>query len=270
MVDASSIFAGPVPELYDRYFGPALFEPYAADLARRVVGRAGVAVLETACGTGILTRQLRARLPAAARLVATDLNQPMIDHAKTRQPDDGRISWRQADALALPFDDQSFDAVACQFGVMFFPDKIKGYREAYRVLKPGGGSFFSVWDEISTSDFADVVAQALAQEFPQDPPRFMERTPHGYHDVERIRAELAAAGFKSVSTSATDHVSRAPSARDAAVAYCHGTPWRNEIEARDASRLESVTQAAAQALARRFGTGAIEGRIRAITVVATR
>ena len=138
------------------------------------------------------------------------------------------------------------------------------------MLKPGGGYFFSVWDEISTSEFADVVAQALAQEFPQDPPRFMARTPHGYHDVERIRAELTAAGFKSVSASATDHVSRAPSARDAAVAYCHGTPWRNEIEARGASRLESVTQAAAQALSRRFGTGAIEGRIRAITGVAAR
>ena len=270
MAATDKLFAGSIPETYERYLVPLIFEPYARDLAERVAAAKPRQVLEVAAGTGVLTRALAARLPADARMTATDLNQPMIDHAKTRQPDDGRIAWRQADALALPFDDQSFDAVACQFGVMFFPDKIKGYREAYRVLKPGGGYFFSVWDEISTSEFADVVAQALAQEFPQDPPRFMERTPHGYHDVERIRAELAAAGFKSVSTSATDHVSRAPSARDAAVAYCHGTPWRNEIEARDASRLESVTQAAAQALARRFGTGAIEGRIRAITVVATR
>jgi ubiquinone/menaquinone biosynthesis C-methylase UbiE len=270
MAETDKVFAGNIPEIYDRFLVPVLFEPYAIDLAGRAARRRPRDVLETAAGTGVLTRALDKVLAADARIVATDLNQPMLDRAAAAGPSSAQVARRQADALALPFADGSFDLVLCQFGAMFFPDKIKGYREAYRVLKPGGGYFFSVWDEISTSEFADVVAQALAKEFPQDPPRFMERTPHGYHDVERIRAELAAAGFKSVSTSATDHVSRAPSARDAAVAYCHGTPWRNEIEARDASRLESVTQAAAQALARRFGTGAIEGRIRAITIVAAR
>src|SRR6476660_424333 len=209
------VFAGSIPEMYERFLVPLIFEPYALDLARRLAKTRPGVVLETAAGTGVVTRALASALPAETRLTVTDLNQPMLDHAKSRQPADSRIAWRQADALALPFDDRSFDAVACQFGAMFFPDKIKGYREAHRVLKPGGGYFFSVWDEISTSEFADVVAQTLAEEFPQDPPRFMARTPHGYHDVERIRAELAAAGFKSVSASATDHVSRAPSARDA-------------------------------------------------------
>ena len=270
MAASDKLFAGSIPETYERYLVPLIFEPYARDLAERVAAAKPRQVLEVAAGTGVLTRALAARLPADARMTATDLNQPMIDHAKTRQPDDGRIAWRQADALALPFDDQSFDAVACQFGVMFFPDKIKGYREAHRVLKPGGGYFFSVWDEISTSEFADVVAQTLAEEFPQDPPRFMARTPHGYHDVEQIRADLKAAGFADVSVDIVDARSKASSARDAAIAYCQGTPLKNEIEARDASRMEEATTKATEAVARRFGNGAVDGRIRAFVITVPR
>src|SRR5205807_9807442 len=156
-------------------------------------------VLETAAGTGVMTRAIASRLPAHARIVATDLNRPMLDRATARQFPDGRIEWRQADALALPFEDQSFDVVACQFGAMFFPDKVQGYKEARRVLKPSGHFFFNVWDRISENEFADVVTQALATLFPQDPPRFMARIPHGYHDVEKIREELTAAGFKEIS-----------------------------------------------------------------------
>jgi SAM-dependent methyltransferase len=194
----------------------------------------------------------------------------MLDHAATRQPHDSRIAWRQADALALPFEDQRFDVVACQFGVMFFPDRVRGYKEARRVLKPGGSFFFNVWDRISENEFAQVVTEALAVLFPQDPPRFMAHTPHGYHDVEKIREELTAAGFASISIGTLDGTSRASSARDVAIAYCQGTPLRNEIEARDASRLEDATQAAAKALARRFGGGPIEGRIRAHLITAIR
>jgi len=201
--------------------------------------------------------------------VATDLNQPMLNHAAARSSH-GRIEWRQADALALPFEDQSFDVVACQFGVMFFPDKVQGYREARRVLKTGGHFFFNVWDRISENEFADVVTQALATLFPDDPPRFMARTPHGYHDVERIREELNTAGFTDISVDAVDGTSKASSPLDPATAYCQGTPLRNEIEARDASRLEDATKQAAEALAHRFGTGAIEGRIRAFVITAIR
>jgi SAM-dependent methyltransferase len=193
----------------------------------------------------------------------------MLDHAKARQPD-ARIEWRQADALALPFEDESFDAVACQFGAMFFPDKVQGYREARRVLKPGGHYIFNVWDRISENEFADVVMQALAAVFPDDPPRFMARVPHGYHDVEQIRRELNAAGFTDITIEAVDHRSRAASPRDPAIGYCQGTPWRNEIEARDATRLEEATERAAEAVARRFGNGAVDGRIRAFVIVAVR
>ena len=203
-------------------------------------------------------------------MVATDLNQPMLNHAKARQPHDGRIEWKQADALALPLEDQSFDVVACQFGAMFFPDKVQGYKEARRVLKPGGRFLFNVWDRISENEFADVVTEALAAVFPHDPPRFLARTPHGYHDVKVIRSELNAAGFADISIDAVDDKSRGSSPRAPAIAYCQGTPLRNEIEARDASRLPAATEQAAEALARRFGTGAVEGRIRAFVITAIR
>jgi SAM-dependent methyltransferase len=270
MVATDKLFAGSIPEIYDRLLVPLIFERCALDLASRIVGTDPRDVLETAAGTGVLTRAIAARLPAEARLVATDLNQPMLDHARARQRDDRRIAWQQADALALPFDDASFDVVACQFGVMFFPDKVQGYKEARRVLKPGGRFVFNVWDRIAENDFACIVTDALGELFPDDPPRFMARTPHGYHDVARIREELSAAGFGTISVDAVDGRSRAASPRDAALAYCQGTPLRNEIEARDAARLEDATTHAAAALARRFGSGAIEGRIRAFAITATR
>jgi len=249
---------------------PLIFEAYANYLAERVLRAAPRRVLEPASGTGVLTRALLARASGAISLVATDLNQPMLDQAAARQPDCAQVVWRQADALALPFGDGQFDAVACQFGVMFFPDKVQGYREARRVLKPGGRFIFSAWDRITENAFADVVTDALKTVFPDDPPNFMARTPHGYHDIGTIREHLAAAGFASVSVETLDHVSRAASARDVAVAYCQGTPWRNEIVARDPARLEEATQAAAEALARRFGDGAIQGAIRAHVVSAVR
>ena len=194
MAQSDTVFAGSIPALYNRYLGPLIFEPYAADLATRVASGPAGRVLETAAGTGVLTRALAASLPGAAEIVATDLNQPMLDFAAA-QPGVERVQWQRADALSLPFPDRSFDAVACQFGAMFFPDKIAGYREALRVLRPGGRFVFSVWDRIEENEFADVVTEAVAALFPGDPPNFLARTPHGYHDGERIGAELAAAGF---------------------------------------------------------------------------
>jgi ubiquinone/menaquinone biosynthesis C-methylase UbiE len=262
-------FAGSIPEIYDRYLVPLIFESYALDLASRLAEANPLDVLETAAGTGVLTRATASHLPDA-RIVATDLNQPMLRRGRARQSQDGRIEWKQADALALPFESQSFDAVACQFGVMFFPDKVQGYLETWRVLKPGGCFLFNVWDQISENEFADTVTEALTAIFPHDPPCFLARTPHGYHDVERIRAELNAAGFSDISVDAVDHRSKASSPHDPAIAYCQGTPLRSEIEARDASRLRDATEQAAEALASRFGSRHIEGRIRAFVITAIR
>jgi ubiquinone/menaquinone biosynthesis C-methylase UbiE len=268
MVAADKVFAGSIPEVYDRLMVPLIFEPYARDMAERVARAKPRDVLEVAAGTGALTREIVARLPVHTRIVATDLNQPMLGHAATRQSRQDNVTWQQADALALPFGDREFDVVACQFGVMFFPDQIGGYGQARRVLKPGGRFFFNVWDRISENEFAEVVTEALATCFPKDPPLFMARTPHGYHEVDKIREELIAAGFADNSVETVDHFSRAATPMDVAMAYCQGTPLRNEIEARDASRLEDATRVAADALARRFGKGPIEGRIRAHVITA--
>jgi ubiquinone/menaquinone biosynthesis C-methylase UbiE len=268
MVATDKVFAGSIPELYDRYLVPLIFESYASDLATRIAKAAPRDVLETAAGTGALTTAMVARLPAATRIVATDLNQPMLDYSSGRPSLRGRVTWQQADALALPFEAATFDVVTCQFGAMFFPDKVKGYSEARRVLRPRGRFLFNVWGRISDNHFAEVVTEALAALFPQDPPLFMARTPHGYHDVARIREELSAGGFGNISIETVDHISKARSARDVAVAYCQGTPLRNEIVARDASRLEEATNVAEAALAKRFGGGAIEGLIRAHVIAA--
>jgi ubiquinone/menaquinone biosynthesis C-methylase UbiE len=270
MAETDKLFAGSIPELYDRFLVPLIFDHYARDLAARVAQANPSNVLETAAGTGALTRELAARLPANAALTATDLNQPMLDHNAATLRHDARISWQQADALALPFDDQNFDVVACQFGAMFFPDRVRGYAEARRVLKPRGRFIFNVWDRIEENEFALVVTEALAAVFPADPPRFMARTPHGYADMARIRDDLSAAGFAAISLETLATTSKAASASDAAVAFCQGTPLRNEIETRDAARLEEATQVATEALARRFGRGAIEGRMSAHVVVAVR
>src|SRR3954447_23664554 len=218
MAATDKLFAGSIPELYDRLLVPLIFEPYARDLAARVAAIEPQDVLETAAGTGVLTRAMVATLAPTTRILATDLNPPMLAHAATREPTSGRVTWRQADALALPFEDQGFDAVACQFGAMFFPDKVKGYSEARRVLKAGGRFMFNVWDKIEDNEFADVVTDTLATIFPQDPPRFLARTPHGYHDVAKIREELGMAGFSLVAIETRDEISKAPSPREPAIA----------------------------------------------------
>ena len=270
MTESDKVFAGSIPELYDTYLVPLIFEGYADDLAERAAALAPKTVLETAAGSGVVTRALASRLASDARYTVTDLNQPMLDHAANKQGSDGRITWRQADALALPFDDTSFDAVVCQFGVMFFPDRVAGYSEARRVLKPGGSFLFNVWDKIDANEFARVVTDAAASAFPDDPPSFLARTPHGYHDLELIRDELGSAGFSHVSITTLEQTSSAPSPRHPAVAYCQGTPLRNEIEARDASLLDHVTDLATEAITARFGNGPVAGKIRAHIVAAAR
>jgi ubiquinone/menaquinone biosynthesis C-methylase UbiE len=265
-----TVFAGSIPQLYDEYFVPLIFEPCAVDIADRVARLRPSRVLEIAAGTGVVTRHLARVLPASTSIVATDLNQPMIDHAAkigTVRP----VEWRQADAMKLPFPDQSFDTVVCQCGAMFFPDKSAAYAEARRVLRPGGTFLFNVWDRIEVNEFTDTITEALATIFPADPPRFMARTPHGYHDVSTIAQDLARAGFeKAPAFEIVAARSRAASARIPAIAICQGSPLRSEIEARDASRLIEATAVAEAAIAAKFGRGPVDGGIQAIVVAASR
>jgi SAM-dependent methyltransferase len=253
------VFAGSIPALYERFMGPMLFRPYAEDLAARAKALAPRRLLEVAAGTGIATRALASALPAAS-ITATDLNEAMLDFAITKLSAD-HVLYKQADGQALPFADAGFDAVVCQFGVMFLPDRVRGFREARRVLAPGGRYLFSVWADLGANDFAQAITEDLEARFPEDPPRFLMRTPHGHHNIAHLTRDLATAGFGEVKVESVDKVSRALSARDAAIGYCQGTPLRSEIEAR--GDLEAVTAAIAEALAERFGRGPVEGRLRA-------
>ena len=268
MSETDKLFAGSIPENYDRHMVPLIFDTYARDMAQRVAALAPKSVLETAAGSGVVTRALAPVLAPDASYVVTDLNQPMLDYAKSRQGTDSRIIWQKADAQALPFADAAFDLVCCQFGAMFFPDRPSGYREARRVLRPGGYFLFNVWDRIEENVFANDVTEALATFFPNDPPRFMARTPHGYHDTSLIRSDLAKAGFDEVVIETREAQSRAPSARHVALAYCQGTPLRNEIEARGRDKLEAATDHAASVVASRHGGGELSARIQAHIILA--
>jgi SAM-dependent methyltransferase len=261
--EGDKIFAGSIPKLYDELLVPLIFEPYAGDIASRLASRKVSRVLEIAAGTGVVTRRLAAALPTDVAIVATDLNRPMLDRAAevgTTRP----VEWREADAMQLPFADGEFDAIVCQFGVMFFPDKAKAFAEARRVLKPGGTYLFNVWDRIEENEFADTVTSAVGSLFPGDPPRFLARTPHGYHDTATVARDLANGGFATsprIDTVAAPSTAASP--RIPALAYCQGTPLRSEIEARDKARLIEATDVATQAVARRFGAGAVSSKIQA-------
>ena len=268
MKESDKVFAGSVPALYDRYLGPVIFEPYALDLAARLGRWRPQRILEIAAGTGILSRAIARQLPDSA-ILATDLNQPMLDHAVS-QTKAVNVTYGQADAQALPFDDGAFDAVVCQFRVMFFPDKPAAFAAARRVLKPGGRYLFNVWDRIEDNEFTYLAVETLAQLFPDNPPQFLARTPHGFHDKTVIARLLGEAGFSQIDIETLALTSHAPSAREAAIGLCQGTPMRGEIEAQGPGQLERATDAVAAALARRFGQGAIEGRIQAVVVSASR
>jgi SAM-dependent methyltransferase len=265
--DPDKLFAGSIPRIYDRLLVPLIFEPYATDLGARLSGRMPERVLELAAGTGVVTRTLAEVLPEATSITATDLNQPMLDQAAmigVCRP----VHWRQADAMKLPFDDHAFDAVVCQFGAMFFPDRSKAFAETRRVLRPGGVFMFNVWDRIDQNEFADTVTTSLEPLFPDDPPRFLARVAHGYSDRATIERDLAGGGFVGrVAIDTLPARSRADSPRAPALAYCQGTPLRSEIEARSPGRLDEATEIAADALAERFGRGPVDGRIQAHVVV---
>lgn len=263
--DTDKAFTGSIPSVYEKSMVPTFFAPYARDLVIRLASRPLNRVLEIACGTGAVTRELAAALPESVAIVATDLNQAMLDVAAqigTSRP----VAWRQADAMQLPFEDGGFDAVLCQFGAMFFPDKAKAFSEVRRVLRPGGVFLFNVWDRIEESEFAHTVSEALAALFPDDPPRFMARTPHGYHDHAAITRDLHAAGWSMPRIETVTLRSVGSSALDVAVAFYQGTPMKGEIEARDKARLEEAVNRAEAALVRRFGSGQLDGKMQALVI----
>ena len=263
MAETDKVFSGSIAALYDSHMVPLLFAAYAAETAGRVASHSPSSVLEIAAGTGAVTAEMLRQLPRDVTITATDLNQGMLDVAAEKLAD-RRVRLRICDAQDLPFGDESFDAVVCQFGAMFFPDRPTAYREARRVLRKDGVYVLSVWGPIENSPFFAVVHDKVASLFPDDPPGFFRRTPYGYHDAEAIAAALREAGFASVEAQSVTLPSRAPSADDVALALCQGTPLRNEIEQRAPDGLARVTEAAAGALRAHFGSGPVETTMQAI------
>jgi len=269
MAEKNAAFVGSIPENYDRYLGPVLFDPYARDLVARLSIAAGASVLELACGTGIVTRHLRDRLGANVKIVATDLNQAMMDYAAQKFHPEDNIEWKQADATDLPFADQSFEAVVCQFGLMFFPDKEKAARETLRVLKPGGVLLFNVWDEIEVNDLPKAAHAVILKFFPNDPPDFYD-VPFSFHDPEAIRTLLSAAGFKDIKLTTVPLPATSPSAPDLAQGLIHGNPVITAIKERDESKAPEIQTTLENLLASEFGSAPVCARMQAIVCTGIR
>lgn len=258
-------FAGSIPEHYERHLRPVLFEPYAEDLASRTAGAPGPH-LELACGTGVLTRQLLARMGSEARLTATDLNPPMLEEARQRLAEDPRLSWERADMTALPFGDGAFGTVVCQFGFMFPPDKAAAFRESRRVLRPGGRLLFNVWGSLEDNPANPATLRALERLFPEDPPTFLE-VPFGFHDGDRIQALLEEQGFAGVRLEALVLPCRCESAATLAAGLVRGTPLANDLLARD-TEPEAVIGSVTAALAEVGGEAPFTCPMKALVVEA--
>lgn len=265
-MSTDTAFAGNIPAIYDRFLGPLLFEPYAEDLATRIAALGASNILETAAGTGIVTEAIAQAVPDA-RLTVTDLNPAMLEIAKTRVSGDN-VKFEAVDATTLPYRDGDFDAVVCQFGVMFFPDRLAAYREVRRVLGPGGAFLFNAWCPLEDNPLAEIVHDSVASQFPGDPPGFLKRTPYGHGSADEIERELTAAGFEDFEIERVEFPSRAPSAEYPAKGFALGSPLRMEIEQRVGDRLEEVADKARQVVAERYGTGPLEATMAALVVTA--
>jgi ubiquinone/menaquinone biosynthesis C-methylase UbiE len=266
VADRNAAFIGSIPENYDRYLGPLFFHGYADDLAARVPMKPGMRMLETACGTGIVTARLVTRLAEQGTLVATDLNESMLAHAATRVGA-ARVKWRQADATALPFDDRSFDAVVAQFGLMFYPDKARGVREAFRVLKPGGTYVFNVWASLDQNPVARIAHETVASFFATDPPQFYT-VPFSLCETATVSGWLKDAGFVDVDPVSVAKTGTSPSAADAATGLVDGNPIYTAIMERKPEALADIKAAVARNVAAELGDRPVRAPLRAFVFIA--
>ncbi len=257
VADRNAAFVGDTPRNYDRYLGPALFHGFADDLTARIAVMPGMRILETACGTGIVTRRLADRLRGRGSIVSTDLNEAMIAYGRAQMPAGSEhVEWQTADATKLPFPDQSFDAVVCQFGLMFFPDKAAGIRETFRVLKPGGRYLFSVWD-------------AVARFFPADPPSFYT-VPFSLRDPAPLRTMLTEAGFEGIEVTHVEKTGASASSAEATTGLIDGNPILDAIMDRRPEALGDIKRATAAAIAAELGDPPARIPLRAIVLSACR
>lgn len=257
-------FVGSIPENYDQGLGPHIFIDYADDLARRVAELNPGKVLELAAGTGIVTRKLRDLLAPDCELVASDLSPPMLEVAKAKFQAGESVQFEQIDATKIGFEEASFDAVACQFGVMFFPDKDRSYAEVRRVLKPGGSYVFNVWGPWESNPFAHIAHRTVEKYFPDDPPGFY-KVPFGYHDAEVIKQSVLLAGFTRVNVENLTVNAKILSAERFASGLVFGNPLHEEITSRGGNPQE-ICAAVAEALEQQLGA---EMQLQALVIQAS-
>jgi len=269
MADATAAFVGKIPENYDRYLAPLFFDAFAADLVGRLPVSDGMRVLEVACGTGIVTRRLVERLAGRGTVMATDLHEAMFAHARTGLPGPHDARYRTADGTSLPFESGSFEAVVCQFGLMFFPDKAAGAREAFRVLTPGGVYLLNVWDALERNPVPRIAHETIAKFFPSDPPRFYT-VPFSYHDPGVLASLLRDAGFADVRCERVAKEGQSPSATEAAIGLVEGNPVYGEIMQRRPEALAEIEAAVAANLARELGDRPLRAPLRALVATARR
>ncbi|NOJ42606.1 class I SAM-dependent methyltransferase [Bradyrhizobium australiense] len=269
MSNTSAGFVGDIPQHYDQGLGPIIFVDFAADIAQRVAANRPARVLETAAGTGIVTRKLRDALPADAQLTATDLNPPMLDLARAKFRLGEQVTFQPADAVALPFADRSFDAVVCQFGIMFYPDRPKSFSEAYRVLAPGGRYVFSVWDSHRYNSFGRLAHEVVGSFFPADPPQFYN-VPFSCHQIDPIKELLIAAGFEDLGIAVLRLEKVIPDTASFARALVYGNPLIDQIRARGGVDPEPIVDTILKGLRGEFGSDPAHVLLQVIVFSATK
>ncbi len=268
-MSVTTAFAGSVPTNYDQYLGPVLFEPYAVDLVKRIDTTSYHNVLELACGTGRVTKHLASMLPVDGSLIASDLNSDMLNVARNILPGE-RIKWMEIDAQDLPFGDEGFDHVICQFGVMFFPDKMKAFTESYRVLQPDGRLLFNVWDSLEFNPRSAIIKQVMEEIMGSEAPDFLSKGPYSYYNKNEITTSLRNAGFKNIQLEAVQKTAYYAFADDLIKGFVDGSPLNSYLVQQSPSLQKEIKDKLKQAIVSQFGETQIISPMQAIVCSASK
>jgi SAM-dependent methyltransferase len=247
---------------YDRFFGPLYFEPFAVEVAKRIDPTSIGIALEIGAGTGRVTRHIRERIPASAKLIASDINQDMMEEAK-KNLSHLDIEWRTIDAQELPFNDNSIDLIVCCFAYMFVPDKAKGLSEAYRVLKPGGVLLFTTWDRLE-KNVPSYIARMIAEEYLKEPLPESNNLATSMSEESAISPLLQNARFTNISIEKVELLSASPTARDAAYGLVKGGSFYNVIKNRNSAWIDEMINKVEKELAEKYGAAPMKAPISAL------